>query len=279
MDDTEFERLSKEFRSLKERLLYAAYKPTDPLRNRKWLTASHIPQGQLYMIMMLPTIFKCIGKCHGDLKIADIGCGMGAGTQLLASLTQSRFFGERQIRVSGFDPMSIDNVNVYERYNRAFNENVDFEARALDHLPDEKAFDITICSNVFEHFEDPFPAINKMKRITKKFAIIMVPYYEPLGVEPDHKTCFTDPVINSLSPSEVQTFTHVGTQQGDQVCFVLDCREMSQAQRLKDKLREGVRDMVDANMRTRLTKHALGRAIMAITRRARLAKIIRSLVH
>tara|TARA_B100000686_G_C16743187_1_gene947861 strand:- start:156 stop:983 length:828 start_codon:yes stop_codon:yes gene_type:complete len=270
MDDREFEKYCLHYWEVQEHLLRESYAPTDPVRDRAWLTNSHIPQSQLCLILMLPIIMKYIGKCGRKLKIADIGCGMGAGTQLLASLTKSRFFGGREIQVYGFD-----NLGIYERYNRAFNKDVIFSAKRLEDIPQKETFDITLSSNMFEHFEDPLPLIEQMKRLTKRFSIILVPYNEPPHIEPDHLTSFTDDLIQILAPCEVRHSATIGTDPSDQVCFVLDCRKRE----LDEVVQEGVRGIMHyitgQRMYIRLSRHFLGRVLIAIGRFSKLTKFLR----
>ncbi len=272
MDDEEFDKHHIHYWELWEQLLYESYTPTDSVRDRAWLTESHIPQGQLFMILMLPVIMKYVGKCGRELKIADIGCGMGAGTQLLAGLVQSRFFGDREIQVYGFD-----SLNIYERYNRAFNKDVTFAVESLEDMSEDEMFDMTVSSNMFEHFDDPAPLIEKMKSITKRFAIILIPYNEPLKLEPDHLTSFTDDLIDSFSPCEVQHSSAVGTDQSDQVCFVLDCREKQLKEVMQDAVREGIHRVAGQNMRTRLSRHLVGRLMIRLARLTGLSHLLRRL--
>jgi glycosyltransferase involved in cell wall biosynthesis/SAM-dependent methyltransferase len=210
-----FDEKCSAFEQLKDELVYEAYEPTDEIRTRQWLLDTHLPMGQFFMVNMFPTIVKYALMIPGDIRLADIGCAMGSGTQMLAELLPYVFNNQKKIEISGYDILPI-----YERYNRVFNDKVNYETRGLEDIDGKEMFDITISSNMFEHFEDPRPFIEKMKSITRYYAIIMVPFNEPLGAIEDHKISFTEEYIGTYFPLEASC-SNISTQ----VCFVLACGE------------------------------------------------------
>ena len=80
----------------------------------------------------------------------------------------------------------------------------------------EKTHDIVICSHVLEHYEDPKPYIEKLKRIAKRFVICMTPFNEALGVYKDHKICVSEEYVRSLNP-----YCYDIARLSKSICFVL----------------------------------------------------------
>lgn len=100
-------------------------------------------------------------------NILDFGCALGQSTNMIYSINK---------KVLGYD-FSIEAT----KEARASFPYIGF----TNVFPKNDIFDITYISNVLEHFEDPFEILNDIKKITKKFIIVLVPYeQQPHAVHP-----------------------------------------------------------------------------------------------
>ncbi|WP_285396532.1 methyltransferase domain-containing protein [Lysinibacillus sp. fls2-241-R2A-57] len=97
-------------------------------------------------------------------SLCDAGCAEGDGTQLLAnSFPHSKILGV---------DFSIEAINKAKEYY----PNVEYVQGDIMNLPNH--FDIVVCSNVLEHFTNPFEIIPLLIDKTIKHLIIMVPFLE-----------------------------------------------------------------------------------------------------
>lgn len=104
-------------------------------------------------------ILEEIQKADG---ILDFGCALGQSTNILYSINHN---------VLGYDFSTQAIVEAKKHFKHLCFTNI---------YPKNDTFDITYISNVLEHFENPFDILNDIKRITKKYIIILVPYNQQL---------------------------------------------------------------------------------------------------
>lgn len=97
-------------------------------------------------------------------SLCDAGCAEGDGTQLLKNSFPNS-------KILGVD-FSVEAVNKAKEYY----PNVEYVQGDIMNLP--KYFDIVVCSNVLEHFTNPFEIIPLLINKTSKHLIIMVPFLE-----------------------------------------------------------------------------------------------------
>lgn len=92
-----------------------------------------------------------------DWVVADLGCGTGNATELLASHV------EKVIAVDQSEPM-LDAAKL--RLKEA--GNVQFAAGSLDKLPlKDKSVDAAVCVLVLHHLQEPLQALKEMKRVLR----------------------------------------------------------------------------------------------------------------
>lgn len=92
-----------------------------------------------------------------DWVVADLGCGTGNATELLASHV------EKVIAVDQSEPM-LDAAKL--RLKEA--GNVQFAAGSLDKLPlKDKSVDAAVCVLVLHHLQEPVQALKEMKRVLR----------------------------------------------------------------------------------------------------------------
>ena len=138
--------------------------------------------------------------------VIEIGCGTGE----LSKKIKDNF---NHLSVVGTD-LSISAINFANKnYSK---DNLNFIC--LDLLNEESSnFDISICSNVLEHFKNPFVLIDKM--INKcKYVILLVPYNQPCvdGYDeeggPGHVFCFTEDTFKNYNVLDSFKFQSSGWQ-------------------------------------------------------------------
>lgn len=99
-------------------------------------------------------------------EVIEIGCGTGEFSRLISDKYNSNVLGT-DISVSGIE---YANTN-YKNTNTKF--------EVLDVISTEfKTYDLALCSNILEHFRNPFVVIDKVLKNCKSF-IILVPYDQP----------------------------------------------------------------------------------------------------
>lgn len=103
---------------------------------------------------------KYIGK-HIDLSknpsVLDVGCGNGFFTYYLSALS---------------DTVGLD----YSRHLLALNPCSPLVQGSALSLPfKDNTFDIVICSNLLHHLEKPLSAVDEMKRISRRFVVMVEP--------------------------------------------------------------------------------------------------------
>lgn len=103
-------------------------------------------------------IFKKLPE-HEIQTIADIGCGEGSNLFFL----RSQF---PQAGLFGFD-ISKTAIEAAKR-----NVNAEFDLLDIQKEIPQQKFDLVFCSDVVEHLEDDMMALQNIKRITDKYAMI-----------------------------------------------------------------------------------------------------------
>ena len=116
-----------------------------------------------------------------EYTICDMGCALGEGIPIF-----SRKFG---VDVDGMDFSTEAIERAKERY--PFNK---FWVGDLQKLDPSKKYDVVICSNVLEHFCNPWKIFKNIASVAQKYIIIMVPYREKIDIE-EHEYHFSEEVI------------------------------------------------------------------------------------
>lgn len=99
-----------------------------------------------------------------DLVIADLGCGTGNASELLAPLVKQVF------AIDQSQPM----LAAARKRLSAFS-NISFLRGDLEHVPlDDAAVDVAVAVLVLHHVEDPMPACREMRRLVKPGGLALV---------------------------------------------------------------------------------------------------------
>lgn len=124
------------------------------------------------LMKMLPDWFKIIVR-QTQYSIIDFGCAEGQGIPLLAA---------------GLNP-NIKGIDFSEyAINRARENFPQYNFEVGDIWRYSQAVDVSIMSNIIEHFPNPYELLSKMASITQKYMVVMVPLEEE-NLMSEH--CFT----------------------------------------------------------------------------------------
>ena len=129
---------------------------------------------------MLPEVFVREVMTR-NYTICDMGCALGEGIPIF-----SRKFSTS---VDGMDFSSEAIEKAKEQYPQNH-----FWIGDLQNLDSLKKYDVVICSNVLEHFYNPWEIFKNLAQVAQKYIVIMVPYKETLEIE-EHEYHFSENVI------------------------------------------------------------------------------------
>lgn len=101
-------------------------------------------------------------------SIIEIGCGTGEMSKLISDKYNKNILG------TDLSPVGIDFAN--KNYANSLTK-----FQVLNVLTDAigETYDLAVCSNILEHFRNPFAVIDKVLSICKYF-VILVPYNQPV---------------------------------------------------------------------------------------------------
>ena len=109
-----------------------------------------------------------------DIKLkqytfCDIGCALGNGVDIL-----SKFLG---IRASGID-FSEEAIKIAKEMYPQYA----FYRDDVTDLSEDKMYDIIYCSNVLEHFANPWDIANNISKISSHYLVLLFPFREKLNI-------------------------------------------------------------------------------------------------
>lgn len=129
-------------------------------------------QTQFFMRIILenlPADFpQILDHCQ---TICDAGCALGDGVKVLADSYPAK-------QVWGIDISDVAIDKCKQRFPEIQFYNVGLGLSSMA--------DLTICSNVLEHFDNPFPPFIRLLSRTLKAALILTPYKEGSPMVPGH---------------------------------------------------------------------------------------------
>jgi len=111
----------------------------------------------LYCLARYKFVYRLL---HGDESVLDCGCGYGYGAKLLS---------KSGARITGCDKNDL----VIQQSRKRFPE-IDFligDVLSLDLAP----FDVVVCMEVIEHVEDISTFLERIKKLTKQYAVFSTP--------------------------------------------------------------------------------------------------------
>ena len=128
---------------------------------------------------------------ENEYSVCDMGCAMGEGEPIycrkLSVDVDGMDFSESAIKKA---------LQTYPEYN--------FWVGDLKNLDKDYRYDVVICSNVLEHFVNPWKIVKNLTNIANKYLILMFPYKEKLNID-EHMYYFSENVI----PMKIGSFSLV----------------------------------------------------------------------
>ena len=163
-----------------------------------------VQQSRLFTIDIIPHIHRLFYNVPQDtvIDVLDVGIHSGAGTGLLAELHNKRSYNHLKMNVTGLD--IVDN---FQDYIKLCYPSFKFIKQDIFKIPEDKTWDLVICSHVIEHLSDPFPFIEKLRKLTSKYAIIACPYNE-IELRKGHVQTIDSDFISKLNPIEYHVYTN-----------------------------------------------------------------------
>ena len=128
---------------------------------------------------------------ENEYSVCDMGCALGEG--------ESIFCRKLSVDVEGMD----FSESAIEKATETYPEHK-FWVGDLKNLDKDRKYDVIICSNVLEHFVNPWKIVKNLAEVANKYLILMFPYKEKLKID-EHMYHFSENVI----PIKIGTFTLV----------------------------------------------------------------------
>ncbi|ERK52108.1 glycosyltransferase [Leptotrichia sp. oral taxon 879] len=140
----------------------------DRFKTGDWDTFGGREQTSFFSDILLRNLPEWVYEkiCLENLSIVDLGCAEGEMTKQLKDIFKNS-------KVLGVD-FSKDAIEIARK--RFANFDIEFEVNSIENF--NKLYDVSICSNVLEHFYNPFEQLKKILKKTSKIAIIMMPFQE-----------------------------------------------------------------------------------------------------
>lgn len=138
----------------------------DRFKTRNWDDFGGSEQTAFFSKVLLKNLPKWIHKQIQleRLSIVDLGCAEGELTKQLKEVFKNS-------KILGVD-FSKDAIEIAkEKFS-----DVEFEVNSIENF--NKIYDVSICSNVLEHFYNPFEQFKKIFKQTSKIVIVMMPFQE-----------------------------------------------------------------------------------------------------
>lgn len=148
-------------------------------KENSWKMNNGDEQSTFFMKILLENLSPELKQEILDNKysICDMGCAEGDGTSLLKET-----FVENVICGVDISTTAIQQAN--NKYPQ-----INFLVDNIDEI--NKCWDVVICSNVLEHFENPQIILEKLMNLNNHYLIIMVPFKEEI-LDPSHFYRFED---------------------------------------------------------------------------------------
>ncbi|MCE5285761.1 MAG: class I SAM-dependent methyltransferase [Pelosinus sp.] len=134
--------------------------------SQNWVLCGGIEQSKFFYKLLIQNLTEEITQeiKNNKLSLCDIGCAEGEGVYLL-----STYFPDSYIVGQDFSATAISNAK-----NKFPNNHF----QCSDMLSSTVKYDILVCSNVLEHFSNPYEITNKIVLQAQRYFITLVPFKE-----------------------------------------------------------------------------------------------------
>ena len=156
-------------------------------------------QSMVFMAELLPIFWSNLRKQRpGTYSVLDVGPGSGAGTELLARIHSSSFFGY---------PLRVDTIDLEDHllpYLRRFSPSVKNVMHG-DIFEESLEYDYCMCSHVVEHVTDPEAFVARLAQLCRHAAFITAPFAEPSWLQtPGHINVFDLDRLKAWGPTHIE---------------------------------------------------------------------------
>lgn len=137
-----------------------------------WTLAQGEEQTQFFAeiaIKLMPDWFLRKLKIE-KMSVCDMGCAKGQAVDYM-----SKFFG---YKIAGAD-FAIEAIN---HAKESYPEN-EFTVVDLNDIPKNFKYDVVFCSNVLEHFTQPWKIVENLTRNVEKYIVLLIPFQESMQVD------------------------------------------------------------------------------------------------
>lgn len=104
------------------------------------------------------------------LSVCDIGCAKGEAVDYISKLLG--------YRIAGAD-FAIEAI---KHAKQSYPEH-DFKVVDLKDIPDDFRYDVIFCSNVLEHFTQPWNIVDNLTKKARKYIVLLIPFQEVMQVD------------------------------------------------------------------------------------------------
>jgi len=194
--------------------IFEAYEPfpypVEPEHNHtlhKWL-----PQSSVFAKEILPYIQEAIeaylnvSPYVNEVNIADVGGGVGVGSEYIRARLQIYFDGYGYNRDVKINMTNIDTFKACREWCNRFYPKVNF--LPIDIFEHERVYDFVFSSACVEHVSCPESFVKRMQYLTKHLLFVYVPYNESPLI-PGHVNTIDDRLIALLKMYCVFIKTHI----------------------------------------------------------------------
>jgi 2-polyprenyl-3-methyl-5-hydroxy-6-metoxy-1,4-benzoquinol methylase len=160
------------------------------------------PQAVGFMVDILHLLRRLLLPSNSGrhFSVLDIGAKTGAGSHLLAWLTQPASYSKIKLDVSCAD---IDTT--FQTYCRQRYPQVRFLAE--DPLQPGRSWDIVIASHVIEHVDDPLAFARRLQASARKAVVLAFPFAEnPQDLLAGHLHSLGHDFLRQLAPSHYEIY-------------------------------------------------------------------------
>lgn len=207
-------------------MLFETYDPFYPGCSDDFTFGRWFPQSVTFAKEILPFLQEIMStyirenQAVTEISIADVGGGIGAGSEYIRARMQIYFHKTENNNVI-INMTCIDTNKSFKEWCNHFSPKIIFQHGNAFNMIEK--YDYIISSHTIEHVEQPYMFGEYLAGLARKNVFIYAPYNEfPLPKETSgHINTIDDTLINKLNPLKVVHINSAGYGQKDCVLFVL----------------------------------------------------------